>query len=278
MCPVKFMKFNIMSRHQNIPNPASYRAFTLVELVVVIAILALLAAMSLPALCKTNIKSNGLQCMSNLKMLTVAWLLYGQDNKERLIDARYWVNGNVSDSTSADFLDSNAYLPSAPLSVYLKGNVKVYKCPSDSRVSTSTVPSNRGLPVCRSVAMNNWIGLNWGFVDYTVFNKMSDFNRPGPKNTFLFVDESPKTIDDGHFIVPMDTYDPNNLPAKTWVNVPASYHSYAGNLSFVDGHVDAHKWTDDRTLTATIFTASPNNLDLDWLQSKATAKITSPTR
>jgi prepilin-type N-terminal cleavage/methylation domain-containing protein/prepilin-type processing-associated H-X9-DG protein len=271
------MKPNTVSRHQNIPNPASYRAFTLVELVVVIAILALLAAMSLPALCKTNIKSHGLQCLSNLKSLTAAWTSWSSDNNDRLLDSRAWVGGTVNDPSTLGFIDQDpaSLMRTQPLNTYLRGNVKVYKCPSDSR--TSTITNKLGTPVCRSVAMNCYMGIGWD-ITFLVYKKMSDFNRPGPPNTFVFADESPLTINDGFFAMPMTTYDPLDLPNKAWVNVPAAYHSNSGNLSFADGHVELHMWNDERTLTAALGSITPGNLDLDWLQSKSSAKINNPTR
>lgn len=269
------MKPNTLSRHQNIPNPASYRAFTLVELVVVVTILALVAAMSLPALCKTNIKSHGLQCMSNMKTLNAAWTTWSLDNGEKLMGSRDWVVlSDMSDPASVEFIDLNRRLTTSPFIVYLGENVKVYKCPADPRVSTHSL--YKGTPIARSYSVNIWMGTDGG-PGYTVFKKMSDMNRPGPANTFVFADEG-KSINDPVMFVPMDTYDPINLPGKAWIDVPASFHSNAGNLSFVDGHVETHKWTDARTLTATIATASPNNLDIDWLQSKSSAKITNPTR
>ena len=78
--------------------------------------------------------------------------------------------------------------------------------------------------------------------------------------------------------MPMDTYDPNNLLEKAFVDVPATYHGNAGSLSFADGHSEIHKWRDPRTATALIFASSPKNMDLDWLQSKSSAKIINPTR
>ncbi len=119
------MKSNTVSRHQNIPNPASYRAFTLVELVVVIAILALVAAMSLPALCKTNIKSQGFQCMSNTRALTAAWLMYSVENRDVLLSSIGWVTDSSASSGSTDFVDLNNKLSTNALSTYLGGNVKV---------------------------------------------------------------------------------------------------------------------------------------------------------
>jgi len=260
------------------------RAFTLVELVVVIAILALLAAMSLPALCKTNIKSNGLQCVSNMKSLAAAWLMFSTDNNDKLLssyaaESIRWVNGNVDNSAGADFIDLNKYLPASPLNPYLGGNVKVYKCPSDARVSS--LAGYVGTPVCRSVSMNVFIRSDASTSGgYLVYKKISDLNRPGPANTFVILDENRGTINDASFYMDMATYDPNNLPGKSWIDVPSAYHSNAGTLSFADGHVEMHRWTDPRTSSSYGFGGgpSPNNLDIDWLQSKTTAKITNPTR
>jgi prepilin-type N-terminal cleavage/methylation domain-containing protein len=52
------------------------RAFTLVELLVVIAIIAILAALSLSALSGAKMQANQIACLSNLRQISIAGLLY----------------------------------------------------------------------------------------------------------------------------------------------------------------------------------------------------------
>lgn len=67
--------------------------FTLIELLVVIAIIAILAAILMPVFAKAKGRAQEVTCASNLRQISMAWLMYAQDNDGTACPTYYYTDG-----------------------------------------------------------------------------------------------------------------------------------------------------------------------------------------
>ena len=101
------------------------------------------------------------------------------------------------------------------------------------------------------------------------YRKLSDIVRPPPSQAFVFLDEREESIDDGFFLVYLDTYLGNQL--NQWANLPAIYHNGAGGFAFADGHAEIRKWLDPATLLKGTAGTRIAPRDVPWIRERASA-------
>ena len=192
-----------------------------------------------------------------------------------------WIVGTMADGQDAGDAPytvlhgiSELLDPNSVLSPYLP-NRNVYHCAADNYVD----PYAGKQVHCRSYSMNSALGTiynsgiemegtdknvhvgqpvqggwlpgasyNSGQGTWRCYGKMSSFTQPGPANTWVIIDENPRTINDGSMAFPAYAAAGNTY----LIDQPTGLHGSAGGMAFADGHAGVHKWQDPRTYTVNV--------------------------
>ena len=120
------------------------KGFTLIELLVVIAIIAILAAILFPVFAQAREKARATQCLSNVKQIGTALIMYTTDQDDTLpstdpnflnfgadyTGGTFWFEGRSAPASNPT-LDASFTTYVGCLMPYVK-NTKLFVCPSDS--------------------------------------------------------------------------------------------------------------------------------------------------
>ena len=226
-------------------------AFTLIELLIVIAIIGILASLLLPALTKAKARAGQINCLSNMKQLSLGTLMYIDDNHG-------YFPGCASRATygfhAEDWIywrTNTTYPPveKSPIVTQL-GTVSknLFRCPLD-KDDTARVAQYGGAdpgPYLYSYTMTSYdltnnanIGLASIFSAAAAYPfKLADVN--GTSHKIMLAEEQTAHS-------PNESYDPANTGSSLvddgrWLPTGDSItirHNKKGDAGFVDGHVEA---------------------------------------
>jgi prepilin-type N-terminal cleavage/methylation domain-containing protein/prepilin-type processing-associated H-X9-DG protein len=243
------------------------KAFTLIELLVVIAIIAILMAILMPALNRVREQGKRVSCLNNLRQLTAAWIMYTDENNDRIPSANPggaggWTRYDSSAVTEQQRIDA---VRSGLLFRY-GPNHKMYKCPAGIRgeVVTYSMPD----------VMNGYEGIPG--TTTLMIRKRGQVKNQSERMAFL---------DEGRLSSNSWTlwYD-----QERWWDQITARHGDGTNIGFVDGHSDYWKWKDPRTLkvckadfnwwqgtgrNSTADSVQPGNEDLHRVQRAVWGKL-----
>lgn len=211
----------------------SKSAFTLIELLVVIAIIAILAAMLFPVFSRARENARRASCQSNLKQISLGFLMYSQDYDGLLPYYPY-------DTDESPGVMGKVY-------PYVK-NAQVFHCPSSNLAPPASADmksyfsSEYGLPAVYAVQNNMaaLINLNFGGTSITQMDAI-----PEPAMTCL-VAETKISWGAPYDKYGFDRFNATDLNDTGFVGVPVLDRHFDGsNYAYMDGHV---KWLKKETV------------------------------
>jgi prepilin-type N-terminal cleavage/methylation domain-containing protein/prepilin-type processing-associated H-X9-DG protein len=230
------------------------KAFTLVELLVVIGIIALLLSILLPSLNRAREAATQIKCLSNLRTLGMALVMYNNDNRGRY-PATGVIRQNPDDWV---FWEAGRDIDQSAITRYLgrqgQLNIALLRCPSDYNIDQRILSGKCGVSysvnwmICEPRDYTNrskfpleasgaWSAYPGG--DQRLWPNLVNTHIRDPANVILAIDESSATIDDSgwapqHWASDKMNAISNRHDRRGEDNTRAN--AGRGNVVFCDGH------------------------------------------
>ena len=241
--------------------------FPLVELLVVIAIIALLMGILMPALSRAREYGKRAVCLNYQKQLTASWMMYADDNGDKIVNGDAEEYGQFGDSPctapSGTYVSGGIHYKERPwvmrdydtppcwaagavfgvtekqaqikkgaLYRFVK-DVRAYKCPraEAKEVRSFSVVDQMNVTVIGSAVLNTSVPLIK--------------NRQMIKKTY----ERMIFVDDGGCVgTTMGGWTVTFEKPPRWWDPPSARHGDGTTFSYADGHAEYHKWLESSTL------------------------------
>jgi prepilin-type processing-associated H-X9-DG protein len=222
-------------------------------------------AILMPALQAGREQGMRAACLSNLKQLTMAWIMYADDNADKIpcsdvgwATAEYpgpwWVGWPVevhqstANVTVAQWQDK--CIKAGVLWPYIK-DLKIYKCPNSRNMPNETLTYTIVDSMGGGGVWSDW-------AKKAVIRNRTQIKHPGDRMVFLGEDP----VSSGTWGIGDDK--------EAWWDRPPMRHGKGSTFSFADGHSDYWKYRDKDTTSPAIdgmhWEYQPGNEDLHKMQ------------